>query len=139
LPRFVFLQEQRRPKHHISPRILTNRHAQFQEDIRFWVMRRLHQSSEINQRELAKELGISLGSINYCLQALVQKGLVKMQNFKHSRNKLGYAYLLTPAGMAEKSRLTSRFLKRKMDEYEALREEIETLKEEIPTFQKVDQ
>ncbi len=94
-------------------------------------MRRLHQTPEVSQRILAKELGVSLGSINFCFQALVEKGLVKIQNFSQSKNKLRYAYLLTPAGVAEKSKLTTEFLKRKVAEYEALQAEIETLKAEM--------
>ncbi|MGV8295058.1 MarR family EPS-associated transcriptional regulator, partial [Pseudomonas aeruginosa] len=69
--------------------------------------------------------------VNYCIKALMEKGLVKMQNFSHSKNKFGYVYLLTPAGIAEKTSLTARFLKRKMQEYEAIRVEIEALKEEM--------
>ena len=74
---------------------------------------------------------MGLGTINFCFQALVEKGLVKMQNFSQSKNKLRYAYLLTPAGMAEKSKLTAEFLKRKVAEYETLQAEIESLKAEI--------
>jgi len=95
-------------------------------------MRRLGETPGVSQRELAKELGISLGSINYCLQALIEKGWIKMQNFSQSSHKVGYVYLLTPAGIAGKSVLTARFLKRKMEEYETLRGEIEKLKAEIP-------
>lgn len=94
-------------------------------------MKRLEENPDITQRELAKELGISLGGVNYCIKALMEKGLVKMQNFSHSKNKFGYVYLLTPAGIAEKTSLTARFLKRKMQEYEAIRVEIEALKEEM--------
>lgn len=72
-----------------------------------------------------------MGSINYCFQALAEKGWIKMQNFSHSKNKLRYAYLLTPTGLAEKSKLTSEFLKRKVFEYEALQAEIEILRDEI--------
>ncbi|WAW09096.1 MarR family EPS-associated transcriptional regulator [Oxalobacter vibrioformis] len=93
-------------------------------------MKRLQETSDISQRELARELGVSLGSVNYCLQALMEKGWVKMQNFSKSKNKLGYVYLLTPTGLAEKSALTRRFLKRKQEEHEALREEIEALKKD---------
>ena len=114
---------------------MNNRRDEFQEDIQFQVMRRLHDSPELSQRTLAKELGISLGSINYCFQALMEKGWIKMQNFSHSQHKLGYAYLLTPAGITEKSRLTVSFLKRKKAEYEALHREIEQLKAELPTNQ----
>ncbi len=105
--------------------------AGFQEEIQFEVLRRLQQTPEVSQRTLAKELGISLGSVNFCFQALMEKGWVKMQNFSQSKNKLRYAYLLTPAGVAEKSKLTSEFLKRKVADYEALQAEIEALKAEI--------
>jgi EPS-associated MarR family transcriptional regulator len=105
--------------------------AGFQEEIQFEVLRRLHQTPQVSQRALAKDLGVGLGTINFCFQALVEKGLVKMQNFSQSTNKLRYAYLLTPAGVAENSKLTAEFLKRKVAEYEALQTEIETLKAEI--------
>ena len=105
--------------------------AGFQEEIQFEVLRRLHQTPQVTQRALAKDLGVGLGTINFCFQALVEKGLVKMQNFSLSHNKLRYAYLLTPAGVAEKSRLTVEFLKRKVAEYEALRAEIEALTSEV--------
>ena len=105
--------------------------AGFQEEIQFEVLRRLHQTPQVSQRALAKDLGVGLGTINFCFQALVEKGLVKMQNFSQSANKLRYAYLLTPAGMAEKSKLTAEFLRRKVAEYEVLQAEIETLKAEM--------
>ncbi|MCF8176945.1 MAG: MarR family EPS-associated transcriptional regulator [Sulfuritalea sp.] len=108
--------------------------AGFQEEIQFEVLRRLHQTPQVSQRALAKNLGVGLGSINFCVQALVEKGLVKMQNFSQSKNKLRYAYLLTPAGVAEKSKLTAEFLRRKVAEYEALQIEIEQLKSEIPNI-----
>ncbi len=95
------------------------------------MLRRLHQTPQVSQRALAKDLGVGLGTINFCFQALVEKGLVKMQNFSQSKNKLRYAYLLTPAGVAEKSKLTTEFLKRKVAEYEALQAEIESLKAEM--------
>ena len=105
--------------------------AGFQEEIQFEVLRRLHQTPEVSQRALAKDLGVGLGTINFCFQALVEKGLVKMQNFSQSKNKLRYAYLLTPAGMAEKSKLTAEFLRRKVAEYETLQAESEVLKSEL--------
>ena len=80
---------------------------------------------------MAKDLGVGLGTINFCFQALVEKGLVKMQNFSQSKNKLRYAYLLTPAGVAEKSKLTAKFLRRKVAEYETLQAEIEALRAEL--------
>ena len=91
----------------------------------------MHQTPHVSQRALAKDLGVGLGTINFCFQALVEKGLVKMQNFSQSKNKLRYVYLLTPAGVAEKSKLTAEFLKRRAAEYEALEAEIETLKAEM--------
>ena len=95
------------------------------------MLRRLHESPELSQRGLAKELGVSLGSVNHCFKALVEKGWVKVRNFRMSPNKLGYAYLLTPSGVAEKSAQTARFLKRKLEEYEVLQREIEKLRQEV--------
>ena len=108
--------------------------AGFQEEIQFEVLRRLHQTPQVSQCALAQDLGVGLGTINFCFQALVEKGLVKMQNFSQSTNKLRYAYLLMPAGVAEKSKLTAEFLRRKVTEYEALQIEIERFKSEIPNF-----
>ena len=105
--------------------------AGFQEEIQFHVLRRLHQTPQVSQRALAKDLGVGLGTINFCFQALVEKGLVKVQNFSESKNKLRYAYLLTPAGVAAKSKLTAEFLRRKVAEYEALQAEIEALRAEL--------
>ena len=79
------------------------------------------------QRELAASLGVSLGRVNYCLRALVEKGLIKANNFKRSKTKLTYAYLLTPSGVIEKSALTKAFLARKMEEFDAMKAEIEAL------------
>jgi EPS-associated MarR family transcriptional regulator len=110
---------------------MSSRQAQKQEDTYFRVMRILHENPDLTQRELADLLGVSVGGLNYCLRALMTKGLVKMQNFSHSKNKFKYMYLLTPAGMARKAELTSNFLRRKMNEYEALKAEIEALKQEI--------
>ena len=95
------------------------------------VLRLLQDQPDITQRQMAQELGISLGGLNYCLKALVGKGWVKMDNFSRSPNKLKYAYLLTPQGVRAKTQLTAHFLKRKMAEYEALKAEIESLKAEV--------
>jgi EPS-associated MarR family transcriptional regulator len=111
----------------------TQRPAGFQEEIQFEVLRRLDRMPQLSQRALAKELGISLGSINYCFQALMSKGWIKMQNFGQSKHKRRYAYLLTPMGISEKSKLTAEFLKRKIAEYEVLHKEIEHLKAETET------
>ena len=94
------------------------------------VLRLLESTPNINQRKLAESLGVSLGKTNFCLNALLDKGLVKMENFRTSTRKLNYAYLLTPSGIAEKAALTKRFLKRKTEEYDALKAEIELLKQE---------
>ncbi len=96
----------------------------------FKVMRALEANPNTSQRELAESMGMSLGKANYCLKALIDKGLIKVRNFRNSQNKLAYAYLLTPKGIAAKTRLTARFLKRKIAEYEALRVEIEQLRRE---------
>ena len=96
---------------------MKSRQATAQEDTRYRVLRLLEDKPDITQREIAETLGVSLGGVNYCLRALVDKGLVKIHNFQNSKNKLGYVYLLTPHGIAEKTSLTTRFLKRKMQEY----------------------
>ena len=97
------------------------------DDTLFWTIKLLQDNPGMTQRSLAKEVGINVSSINFCLKALVEKGWIKMGNFSNNPNKLSYAYLLTPAGVAEKAVLTRRFLQRKMVEYEKLREEIEAL------------
>ena len=101
------------------------------EDTKFRVLRLLEESPDLTQREIADKLGISLGGVNYCLRALIDRGFVKIQNFQGSENKLGYAYFLTPQGLYEKSVLAAGFLKRKMAEYEALKIEIEALEKEV--------
>jgi EPS-associated MarR family transcriptional regulator len=100
------------------------------EEVRYRLLKLLEPNPHRSQREVAKELGISLGKVNYCLRALVDKGWIKATNFKNSRNKTAYMYLLTPRGFDEKTRVTARFLKRKVREYEALRTEIEQLRSE---------
>lgn len=99
--------------------------------LQFRVLRILETNPHLSQRELSKSLGVSLGGVNYCLNALISKGSIKIQNFKNNQNKWGYAYLLTPQGIAEKTALTGAFLKHKMDEYEMLTTEIEILKSEV--------
>jgi len=106
------------------------------QDIRLDLLRKLDSSTHFTQRELSREMGVSLGKVNYCIKKLTEKGLIKLTNFSHNPNKMGYAYLLTPSGVDEKARLTFSFLKRKIKEYEILRDEIVKLKldvEEIST------
>jgi len=98
------------------------------QDIRLDLLRKLQASPESTQRELSREMGVSLGKVNYCIKKLTEKGLIKLTNFTHNPNKIGYAYLLTPSGIEEKSRLTFSFLKRKVIEYEILKKEINALK-----------
>ena len=98
------------------------------DETRYQLIRLLESKPEMSQREVARELGVSLGKANYCLRALTQKGLIKVRNFKNSENRTGYMYLLTPRGIEEKARLTVRFLHAKVREYESLRVEIEQLR-----------
>ena len=98
------------------------------KDIHLDLLRKLELNPEYTQRELSKEMGISLGKVNYCIKKLVEKGWVKLTNFSHNPNKVGYAYLLTPRGIEEKTKLTLSFLNRKIIEYEILKKEINELK-----------
>ena len=90
----------------------------------FNVLRKIQNKPNSTQRELAEELGFSLGKLNYCLKALQNKGLVKIKNFKRNPNKINYFYVLTPKGIAEKTKLTINFMKRKMKEYDELKKEL---------------
>ena len=98
------------------------------KNIHFDLLRKLELNPEYTQRELSKEMGISLGKVNYCIKKLVEKGWVKLTNFSHNPNKVGYAYLLTAKGIEEKTKLTYAFLKIKTEEYEMLKDEIRKLK-----------
>jgi EPS-associated MarR family transcriptional regulator len=101
------------------------------EEMRYRVMRLLEANPGISQRDAAHELGVSLGKLNYCVQALIRKGWLKASRFKNSRNKAAYMYLLTPRGIEEKTKLTVAFLQIKMREYEDLRVEIEQMRREV--------
>ena len=98
------------------------------EELHFRVLELIQKNSQLTQRELAGHLGVSLGKANYCLNALIEKGFVKANNFRRNDNKLAYLYLLTPAGIEEKTCATLRFLRCKMDEYEVLKQEIAQLR-----------
>jgi EPS-associated MarR family transcriptional regulator len=98
------------------------------DEYRYKILKLVESKPEISQRELAADLGISLGKANFCLKALIDVGLLKATNFRNSKNKLAYMYLLTPSGIEEKSSITMRFLKLKMQEYENLQNEIEELR-----------
>ncbi len=110
---------------------MTSRRSKLQEDTYFRVLRILEEKPDVTQREIAQKLGISTSGLNYALNALIDKGWVKVHNFSESNNKLGYAYLLTPSGISEKVTLTSRFLQRKLQEYEDMKAEIESLRSEL--------
>lgn len=110
---------------------MVGRRSQLQEDVRFRVLRLLQENPEMSQRALAQAVGISVGSVHYCLNALVERGLIKIGNFTASADKRRYAYILTPKGMAEKAAITNRFLTRKIEEYEALKAEIDELRKEV--------
>ncbi len=99
-----------------------------QKDIRLDLLSKIELNPEYTQRELSKEMDVSLGKVNYCIKKLTEKGLIKITNFTHNPNKVGYAYLLTPKGIEEKTKLTFSFLKRKVIEYEILKKEINELK-----------
>lgn len=100
-------------------------------ELQFRLLRLLESNPHLTQRQLSKSLGVSLGGVNYCLNAFVAKGLIKIQNFRNNQNKWVYAYLLTPQGLAEKTALTGSFLNHKIQEYEKLKVEIESLSQEI--------
>ena len=102
----------------------------FDDTTSYGLLKTLEGNPSLSQRDLAKRLGVSLGKVNFCLNALVEKGCLKVNNFRNSDNKLAYAYLLTPRGVEEKARITVYFLKYKMQEYERLRAEIAELKKE---------
>ena len=110
---------------------MTSKRTKLQEDTHFRVLRLLQENPEMSQRELAAAVGVSVGGMHYVLNALIEKGLVKLGNFTAAEDKRRYAYVLTPKGIKEKSIIAARFLKRKLAEYEALKEEIETLKCEL--------
>ncbi len=105
------------------------------EEIRYRLFKLIQARPNITQRQLAQELGVSLGKTHYCLKALIDKGWVKAARFRDNPNKGVYAYLLTPSGAAEKARVTARFLRRKMKEFEAIKGQIEELKEEVGIVQ----
>ena len=110
---------------------MTSRRSKLQEDTYFRVLRILEEKPDTTQREIAQKLGISTSGLNYALNALIDKGWVKVKNFSESNNKLGYVYLLTPIGISEKVTLTNRFLQRKLNEYEEIKVEIESLRSEL--------
>jgi len=104
--------------------------AMLTDETRYRILKLLEADPHASQRRISDELGISLGRVNYCLNALIKKGLVKANNFRNSENKRAYLYLLTPRGIEERARVTARFLRVKLDEYEILKRELEELQRE---------
>ena len=104
------------------------------KDIHLDLLRKLESNPEYTQRELSKEMGVSLGKVNYCMKKLIEKGWLKLTNFSRNPNKIGYAYLLTHKGIEQKGRLTISFLKMKMEEYKILKEEISLLEQDAEKF-----
>ena len=103
------------------------------DEYRYKILKLVEANPAISQRELASQLGISLGKVNFCLRALIDKGLLKATNFRNNKNKLAYMYLLTPSGIEEKASITLRFLKFKIHEFEMLQSEILSLRKEVDT------
>jgi EPS-associated MarR family transcriptional regulator len=101
------------------------------DEAHYKLLRLIESRPDATQRELAQALGVSLGKVNYCVNALIEKGLVKARNFRNNQNKLAYAYLLTPRGIEQKAAVTVQFLRRKVGEYEALQREIAELRREV--------
>jgi EPS-associated MarR family transcriptional regulator len=107
------------------------------DEYRYKILRLVESNPQISQREIAKQLGISLGKANFCLKALIEVGMVKVSNFRNSKKKLAYMYLLTPSGIEAKSAITLRFLKRKIEEHDALLKELEELRREVSEFDRL--
>ena len=101
------------------------------QESHYRLLRLLESSPQLTQRELAREMGVSLGKVNYCVNALIEKSWIKARNFRNSNHKLAYAYLLTPRGIEQKAAITVHFLRRKMAEYESLKKEIARLRREV--------
>ena len=105
------------------------------KDIQLDLLRKLEANPKYTQRKLSQEMGVSLGKVNYCMKKLIEKGLIKLSNFSHNRNKVNYIYLLTPKGIDQKTRLTFKFLAIKLKEYEVLKNEISKLKLDVEKLQ----
>jgi len=108
-----------------------NKESEFNQNVEYYLLREIASRSEFTQLELSRKIGVSVGKVNYVLSALVQKGIVKVENFKQSKSKKGYLYLLTPKGIKEKKAITLNFIRRKMKEYARLEQEIGKARQEI--------
>ncbi len=108
----------------------------FKKQNQYQILKSLEQDSNFTQRQLSNNLGVSLGKINYCLKSLIEKGFIKVNNFRNNNNKIQYSYLLTPNGVEEKAKLTLDFIRIKTQEYDTLKQEIESLKQEAESIGK---
>lgn len=122
-----------------SPKMLYNQRLGPRDELRLRVMRSIDANSEVSQRQLAAQLGVSLGGVNYAIKALVGRGFVKVNNFRKSDKKGPYLYVLTPRGVVEKASLATAFLAYKLEEYETVKAEIQTLKAEMMVHQDTDE
>jgi EPS-associated MarR family transcriptional regulator len=109
------------------------------DESRYRILKLLKENPDMSQRQIAEALGVSLGKVNYCLRAMVEKGLIKVGNFRRRANKLDYVYLLTPKGLREKARVTLRFLQQKQDEHEVLLGQLEELRREVAELRLVEE
>lgn len=111
--------------------MVSDKIAKQREDVHFRVLQLLENRPDASQREIAKKLGVSLGAINFCINALIDKGHIKLANFKASKNKLGYVYMLTPDGITHRARLAADVIERKMIEFKAIQAELEQLRDKF--------
>ncbi len=107
----------------------------YEQEIRYKLLKLLSAESHVSQRAMAKEMGISLGKTNYVLSELAEKGIIKMKRLKNAPQKIPYVYILTPWGLEQKARITARFLKHKMAEYEAIKDQIKDITKELKTLE----
>ena len=103
----------------------------FKKQNQYQILKSLEQDPRPTQRQLSNNLGVSLGKVNYCIKSLIEKGLIKVNNFRNNNNKIQYSYLLTPKGIEEKAKLTLDFIRIKTQEYDTLRQEIESLRQDV--------
>ena len=103
----------------------------YKKQDKFQILKSLEQDSHLTQRQLSNNLGVSLGKVNYCVKSLIEKGFIKVNNFRNNKNKIQYSYLLTPKGIEEKAKLTLDFIRIKTQEYDTLRQEIESLRQDV--------
>jgi len=110
---------------------LSDQTNKFNQQVKFQLLKLLAENPKLSQRDLSREMGVSLGKVNFCLTGLIDKGCIKLESFKLVRNRRRYAYILTPSGMEEKLKLTSLFLKRKLREYSEIKQQIKELSQEL--------